>query len=350
MADDIPCVFYLNSTEQPLQNVAGASTIFNFSNDQTPFGSLFGDTMEELYAIMGPNALRVDKDFPVFFNLSTSPYLYNEDDLPNLTYSISSEDLTGIPVTCSLGDNQTVDLELNLTVGDLKKAFEERVDPVIADPEVRNKAVYLAKEHPGDRTIDQVCSIYEYLRYGDEMRNKWAYVGDPRGLEYFSYPQDTLSLTETRSGTGDCDDFAILISALIESIGGQTRIVLAYDDEGSGHVYSEVYLGRLGKTDQNAEKVILRTMRKYSNNVYCHLNNETNEVWLNLDWWNDNQGVAHPGGPFMPGIKHIVVYTKDSPEKAAINPHKTEELTIGDLITVENPFGDLMGGSILGLA
>jgi len=343
MADDIPCVFYLNSTDRSLQSIAGASTIFNLSNDQTPFNVLFGGITEEFYSVMGPDTPSVE-DVPIFMNLALSPYLYDEDDLANLTYSISSADLTGVPVVSTLLDSKVIDLESNLTAGDLKRTFEERMNPVTADPIVINEAANLSRKYPGDRTIGQVCSIYEYLKCGDETTNKWVYVGDPHDLEYYRYPHETLSLSETRSGIGDCDDFAILMSALINSIGGETRIVLAYDDEGSGHVYSEVYLGKLGEQDQNVEKVILWTMRRYSNNVYCHLNNETNEVWLNLDWWNDNQGVAHPGGPFMRGVKHIVIYTEDSPDKSSINAQKPEKLEIIDIITSpewENQTGDL---------
>jgi len=32
-------------------------------------------------------------------------------------------------------------------------------------------------------------------------------------------------------GAGDCDDFAILIASLIESLGGSTRIIFSQDEE-----------------------------------------------------------------------------------------------------------------------
>jgi len=257
--------------------------------------------------------------------ISIDPYYSNQGDLTDLNYSTSSSDLAGVQGIEYLTDEQILDfLDID------KNELENKVSST--DPTVKNEATRLAARYPGVYTIGQVCCIYEYLRYGNETRNKWAYVNDPISLEYVRPPNETLSLNANRSGVGDCDDFAILMSALIESIGGRTRIVFAYN-ESVGHAYSEVYLGRLGESNQNVEKVILWPMLKYSSKIYCHLNNETNEVWLNLDWWDDDHGVAHPGGPFIPQTNHTVVYKNKSPQKSDISPQKPEELTWGDIIT-----------------
>lgn len=40
-----------------------------------------------------------------------------------------------------------------------------------------------------------------------------------------------------RAGAGDCDDFAIIMAAFIENIGGTTRINLVHD-ESQGHAYT----------------------------------------------------------------------------------------------------------------
>jgi transglutaminase-like putative cysteine protease len=47
-----------------------------------------------------------------------------------------------------------------------------------------------------------------------------------------SYANDTHRVGEEAgcTGTGDCDDFAILMSSLIESVGGTTRVVFSTND------------------------------------------------------------------------------------------------------------------------
>jgi len=281
-----------------------------------------GDVMGNFYKIMG-------NDTPNIFNIlsvpyfGADPYSADDNDLANLKYST----LIDFPP---------------MTDPSLNSLFSEQFKPRVEsrNPVVINKAAYLATSFPGTRTIGQVCYIYEQLKYGNETLNKWAYVSDPVGFEYHRYANETLLLGESklRSGYGDCDDFAILTSAMIESIGGYTRIVLAYnnsdDQRSSGHAYSEVYLGKLGEPDQNAEKVILWPMLKYSDEVYCHLNTTTNEVWLNLDWGKDENGVAHPGAPFISRTHHTVVYTTSALKPpVGLNPQKPEELTWGDIIT-----------------
>jgi len=57
-------------------------------------------------------------------------------------------------------------------------------------------------------------------------------------------------------GGGDCDDFAILMSALIESVGGTTRIILARNSSTGGHAYTEVYLGNLSEQNNQVEDII----------------------------------------------------------------------------------------------
>ena len=68
---------------------------------------------------------------------------------------------------------------------------------------------------------------------------------DPRGIDYFAYANETLKVGEKANcvDVGDCDDFAILMSALIESIGGTTRVILAHNNSTGGHAFAEVYLG-----------------------------------------------------------------------------------------------------------
>ena len=43
----------------------------------------------------------------------------------------------------------------------------------------------------------------------------WVYVNDPAGTDYYAKASESLRLLR-----GDCDDYAILMASLIESIGG----------------------------------------------------------------------------------------------------------------------------------
>jgi hypothetical protein len=134
-------------------------------------------------------------------------------------------------------------------------------------------------------------------------------------MDYFMYANETLSLGKDAGcvGGGDCDDFAILMSALIESVGGTTRIILARNESTGGHAYTEVYLGSLSEQDIQVEDIIAWLKREYdTDRIYTHIDTDTKEVWLNLDWGADEKGNTHPGGPFYQGDKHIVLCIRDS--------------------------------------
>jgi len=99
-------------------------------------------------------------------------------------------------------------------------------------PNVRSLAVTLAKRFPaGD--FKQARRLYEYVR--DEIN----YVHDPRGIEEVQPPETTLKL-----GGGDCDDKAVLLAALLISIGFETCFFVADtdNDKHPDHVYAGVYL------------------------------------------------------------------------------------------------------------
>jgi len=142
----------------------------------------------------------------------------------------------------------------------------------------------------------------------------WGYIADPLGSEKNQYANETIKKgkEQARTGMGDCDDFAILMAALVESIGATPRIVLAYDSS-TGHAYTEVYLGDLGSEDNQVEEVIQWLREKYLlDNVYVHINPETKDVWLNLDWGQDSRGNSHPCGPFFKAKDHRVVAMRDA--------------------------------------
>jgi tetratricopeptide (TPR) repeat protein len=152
------------------------------------------------------------------------------------------------------------------------------------NPIVRNAALKLSSNFPGQYNVEQIIMIYEYV-----MHN-WNYVSDPNE-GYYSSASNTLQLgiAEGKFATGDCDDYAILIASFIEAIGGTSRIILGYSDT-SGHAYAEAYLGE--NDSLNTKTIINWLNEEYSPDKIClDIDPSTNDVWLNLDWFAD-----YPGG------------------------------------------------------
>jgi PKD repeat protein len=178
----------------------------------------------------------------------------------------------------------------------LLKQVEAKID-IRTESLVYKKARIIVSGCQGLPDILQICDIYAYLMDGNSKKGKsgWKYVSDPNGKESFQNASDTLQMGDESdlSGVGDCDDYAILMSSLIESIGGSTMIVLAEKEGKGAHMYSEVYLGQFGQDDENVAKIIRWLKGKYDrNNIAVEPLPQTREYWLNLDW-----NSSYPGGP-----------------------------------------------------
>jgi len=103
---------------------------------------------------------------------------------------------------------------------------------------VRALAMELVDDLPPNVEAQEIRRIFEHVR--DAVR----YTKDVRGVDTLQSPSVTL---ETRQG--DCDDKALLLSALLESIGYATRFVVAatLPRGGYNHVYVEVLNPRTGR-------------------------------------------------------------------------------------------------------
>jgi len=110
------------------------------------------------------------------------------------------------------------------------------------------KVVRANKADVGLRTVAQQlvrgCADKDYRCYVTRLhtfvRDKIQYVGDVRGIETLQTPQQTL-----RIGSGDCDDKAIVLATLLESIGFATRFAAIGVRGGDySHVLPEVRLGK----------------------------------------------------------------------------------------------------------
>ena len=270
-------------------------------------------------------------DVPFVFDKTTSHVAdYTSSQIEQAR--ISSPDLADVPTVTQPADNETLEFPVigggslskgatEKNVNDLKTELDARVEP--DNPHVRDEAVVIALSYPGEKSIEQIASIYSYLKNGDDSKNGWGYVSDPRGTDYFMFANQTLINGDRARppcvGGGDCDDFAILMAALVESVGGTTRIILARNNSTGGHAYAEVYLGQLNATGSQVETIINWLKDEFdTDKIYTHIDTDAKDVWLNLDWGPDEEGNAHPGGPFYQGDRHIVLCIRDTLAKTPL--------------------------------
>jgi len=214
----------------------------------------------------------------------------------------------------SAGPNgRTLPQKSTTTVEEMKREINLKLN--IPNPTVEDKGSNLVLDYPGDRTIGQICSIYNY------MVGNWSYKADTRGIEVFQYSNKSLENGKGKfSGQGDCDDFSILMASLIESIGGTSRIVLAYGPNG-GHAYTEVYLGKVGGSESDVQRMVAWLRKNYKvKEINTHTDLKTDEVWLNLDWWKEPGGAKHPGGPFFKATSQTPIAIRENTSLAPLMP------------------------------
>lgn len=101
-----------------------------------------------------------------------------------------------------------------------------------ADLALRNLALSIVRHLPQRDYAGQVRALHAWVR--DRIR----YVGDIRGIETLHTPRQIIE-----QGQGDCDDKAVLLATLLESIGHATRFAAIGYGAQPSHVLVEVRLG-----------------------------------------------------------------------------------------------------------
>lgn len=132
-----------------------------------------------------------------------------------------------------------------------------------AEPDVRAKAAETARSYPGAYNIYQVCALF------DMVKEEVKYVSDPRENDIWEPANVTL-----RIGAGDCEDQAILLSSMLEAVGGTTRVYIT-----DNHAFAAVYLGN--GTDATAAAV--KGVRAYYGSVDVNYLTDEYGSWLMLD-------------------------------------------------------------------
>lgn len=154
------------------------------------------------------------------------------------------------------------------------------------DPVVRKAAVQMATKNFTDVSVasDEFTLVQSFSIF-KEVNNNWKYVSDVKGAEYFAPPAESIELM-----AGDCDDHAVLMAALIKSIGGKVRLVRT-----EGHVYPEFRIG----DDEQLERagMLIRKMlfvREVGDAPLYHHTDADGVHWMNMDYTRN-----YPGGELM---------------------------------------------------
>ncbi len=132
-----------------------------------------------------------------------------------------------------------------------------------AEPDVRTKAAETARSYPGAYNIYQVCALF------DMVKEDVKYVSDPRENDIWEPANVTLQI-----GAGDCEDQAILLSSMLEAVGGTTRVYIT-----DNHAFAAVYLGN----GTDATKAAIKGVRAYYGNVDVNYLTDEYGSWLMLD-------------------------------------------------------------------
>ncbi|AKB78969.1 hypothetical protein MSHOH_2486 [Methanosarcina horonobensis HB-1 = JCM 15518] len=141
------------------------------------------------------------------------------------------------------------------------RTINRLVEP--SEPDVRAKAAETARSYPGAYNIYQVCALF------DMVKEEIEYVSDPRGNDIWEPANVTL-----RIGAGDCEDQAILLSSMLEAVGGTTRVYLT-----DNHAFAAVYLGN----GTDSTEAAVKGVRTYYGNVDVNYLTDEYGSWLMLD-------------------------------------------------------------------
>jgi len=130
--------------------------------------------------------------------------------------------------------------------------------------------------------VDINDPVFKIMAIGHWVGVNVKYVSDPNGLEYVASPLETL-----RIGAGDCDDFAVLIASLYESIGLDAVIGLV-DTNGDGAVDHAAALVFVNQDPDNLLKAVQKydlvfNTRTSRISYFSGLKDAQTGIWLLID-------------------------------------------------------------------
>jgi transglutaminase-like putative cysteine protease len=178
------------------------------------------------------------------------------------------------------------------------------------DPSVLALARRAAPTASAPPSIDRLVELWSFVH------DRWRMTVDPRGRDVLSIPREVIA----RELSGDADDFALFMVALVVALGGEARLVFMEGSRG-GRAYAEAcvrqdpalvarglaraYRGPFAYTARSRARVAFRA------SIDC-------PMWLNLDV---NGGV--PGGDYEPERWAVATRSDGRVEPLAVLPGPT---------------------------
>jgi len=167
------------------------------------------------------------------------------------------------------------------------------------NPTVKNFATSQIRRSSSGTLSGGVINIAQICDVWDAIYRQWTYVSDPPDFNYWTSASDSIN----NGLKGNCADFAVLNAAVLESIGGTTRVVTVCAPGGSPcHAYAEVLLD--SSDIQSIADYI--TARYSASQIHYHVQTDAQgnkQYWLNLDWQ-----ANFPGGPYFPDDGTMQMY------------------------------------------
>ena len=243
----------------------------------------------------------------------------SEDLVTNMHDLISDEVNSSVPSEKGLGEQDKI--EKNESTGDLVNSISPEIPDVPTYTEEKSNVVYSQEYRKlslnfqrgigsgNERIVSEVfnitgktsgynikdaCDVFDYVN----RHWKYRYEGN---ADFFFGASQTIS----EGYKGDCDDYSIVMSALLKNMGFNTRIVTV-TNETSGHAYPELYIGSSKETTYEILRYV-QVRYPYAGNIW-YSNRELKggelQYWLNFDWSGSN-GYKHPGGVYFEGAQVI---------------------------------------------
>jgi transglutaminase-like putative cysteine protease len=139
------------------------------------------------------------------------------------------------------------------------------------DPKIRDLAVAVTRSCRSKEYACEARALHDYVR--ENVR----YVKDTASVERLATSQRTLFM----ENAGDCDDSSIALSALLESIGHETRLILI-DPVLSGkftHVISQVRIGDTWYWMETTRKVLFNWLPGLPYPISLTKNSQFRRYW-----------------------------------------------------------------------
>lgn len=135
--------------------------------------------------------------------------------------------------------------------------------PQVANAVTQSSAYRIYPESPA-YNYDKLCAIFDYVSETID------YTSEPEGEDIWKEPEESLS-----TGTGDCEDFSLLIATMVHQVGGTPRLFLI-----DGHAFAGVFIGNTSRELADARDSI---MAYYGTELNIHTIDDEKGYWLIAD-------------------------------------------------------------------